>query len=537
MTSTPDSTAAPDDRPVAGPTTHGDVSSTAESGLFVAVSRDRLAATVWVDPVLAPDGVTSDDILKRLKAEGYRSIDHNKVTSLADADGRVRLHRPMVISSGSAPIDWQPERLEVIAAKPPSDNGPADQASPDTRPTSPQADRAQPIHVSKGDVLAQVVAAVPGRDGLDVFGKAVRCRKLTPTWRLGPHVTLRQTPAAGAADQTAGVVIATAEGRLSFEDGLLAVFPMRHIDHTVGFSTGNVDFDGDVRIDGGVEDGFEVKAGADLFIAGAVGKAELQSGGSITINGDIDGKGDAAIHAAKSVSAWSLRDTRIRCGANLTLTGSLTGGRAVVGGAASIGGVVSGVHMTVTGGLTCGELGSPTFTRTLIEIGIDESMRAVAKAKLPEIEAKLNHARQVHSTVSSLLQRDRALTRAQKERATELLYESAETQEDMNRLMNALRKAYSAVLARSSTQLIIEAHLHPGVILRFPGMETTIQATFRGPVRISPDRSAGGTRIVLTDLNTKAATVIAARAVADPMLAALNKAMTAVDEAAQQAAA
>jgi hypothetical protein len=134
--------------------------------------------------------------------------------------------------------------------------------------------------------------------------------------------------------------------------------------------------------------------------------------------------------------------------------------------------------------------------RTLIEAGIDETVRAAAKVKVPEIEALRAKAGRIRATVQPLMQNHKRLTPQQKERATELLFEADECQSQADALLGELRKIADAAAAKTSLQVVVQETVYPGVTIRFPGVSTSIADMLRGPLCITTRRLHNEMRII-----------------------------------------
>lgn len=129
------------------------------------------------------------------------------------------------------------------------------------------------INVEKGQVLAQKIPATAGVPGSDVCGNAVPSRP-------GKDVLLHPGANVQLVDGTK--LVAATGGNLMLVGGKMTVAPILQIKKDVDLSTGNIDFAGDVVIQGSVQEGFSVKAGGNVDIAGMVSGGNVQ-GLNVTI--------------------------------------------------------------------------------------------------------------------------------------------------------------------------------------------------------------------------------------------------------------
>ncbi len=134
-------------------------------------------------------------------------------------------------------------------------------------------------------------------------------------------------------------------GRVDEINGHLIVSNVYHIAGDVDLSVGNIDFDGDVVVDGNVISGFTIKASGSIEVKGIVEGSALEAGGDIFIRGGIQGGGKgmlqaqegiyvrfaeyATLQAGTVVSAESLLHSNVSCLGSVEVVdgrGSIIGG-------------------------------------------------------------------------------------------------------------------------------------------------------------------------------------------------------------------
>ena len=161
-------------------------------------------------------------------------------------------------------------------------------------------------HVKKGDVLLIKHPAIPGDMGMDIFGGPIL-----------PDVTQDIQVRAGintTLDADGSRLLATADGYLYYSDGAACVGETFVVKGNVNFRTGNIQYHGNVCIEGDVADGFRVEADGDILVEGSVEAAEIISnGGSVHIRQGIFGHGKGRIRAKVSIHIQSARDTHLEC--------------------------------------------------------------------------------------------------------------------------------------------------------------------------------------------------------------------------------
>ena len=130
----------------------------------------------------------------------------------------------------------------------------------------------------------------------------------------------------------------------------------------VDYSTGNIDFDGYVTINGTVADGFTVIATQDIVIKGDMGVGAVtlieSTKGNIFIKGGINGKNQAVIKAARNVYIKYCKEAIITASFSIHIglyvyDSELTAGKVEMPDPRSklVGGKVTAKHQVVTGNI------------------------------------------------------------------------------------------------------------------------------------------------------------------------------------------
>lgn len=130
--------------------------------------------------------------------------------------------------------------------------------------------------IEAGQVLAEIIPEEQGKDGKTIKGDVIK-RK-----------TFKNKPIkAGEGCMIEGNnVIATRSGRPSSKNGVLSVNNVFNI-KDVDMKCGNINFVGDVEINGSVNEGMTVKAGNSIIIKKDVDNAYVTAEGEINISGNI----------------------------------------------------------------------------------------------------------------------------------------------------------------------------------------------------------------------------------------------------------
>lgn len=266
------------------------------------VSSDGMEAMVWAAPARGEREVPAEEILKALA--------ENRIVFGVDEEGIREACRSggfaegAVCARGLRPADEERGRLEFLFEREKSMK-PAEREDG----TVDYRDLGIVQNVKKGEALCRLIPPKPGRDGRDVFGRAVPFRRgALPPLPQGRNTEL----SADGRTLTAAI-----DGCVEYKNALVCVNDVFLVRGDVGSASGNIDAVGTVVVRGDVRDGFSIRAVGDINVRGMVEGARLEAGGSIAITLGMNGMHRGSLKAGGSVSAKYLENTAIECGGDV----------------------------------------------------------------------------------------------------------------------------------------------------------------------------------------------------------------------------
>jgi hypothetical protein len=297
-------------------------------------------------------------------------------------------------------------------------------------------------------------------------------------------------------DHDGVTIFATVHGQIRLTPAGISVEEGLEVRGDVDFSTGNIQFGGDLHIRGSVRDGFVIRAAGAVLVEGVIEGAAVHAGTQITARGGINGGQKAHIVSDGTIAARVIDHATVEAQGDITVDREITHSHITCAGHLVMphGTLVAG-EVAARAGVTCYDLGSPLGVPVMVEVGMDRGLLRLALEKVPQAETHLARARKVRDVLKPLLA-TRRLTASQKEKATELLFEADELEGQARVAIEELRLAFAAWQARPATELTVGHLLHTGAVIRFPGVQTHIQSDLHGPLRITLDHTAGFAQIV-----------------------------------------
>lgn len=156
-------------------------------------------------------------------------------------------------------------------------------------------------NADQGDVICQIVEPTQGVPGTNIYGRELTAKDgKNATVPKGRNTELSE-------DGTA--LIASKPGHVEFDGRNFQVKPVMDIGKNVDYSTGNINFLGDIHIHGDVCSGFVVRAMGNVTVDGVVEASTIEAGGDLVVVKGVKGNGQAVIKACGSIYAKYLESS------------------------------------------------------------------------------------------------------------------------------------------------------------------------------------------------------------------------------------
>ena len=213
-----------------------------------------------------------------------------------------------------------------------------------------------------GDLLARRIPSVSPQDGYDVYGQVIPADPIPPTTPI--------TAGEGVLEIEGGLEAAV-DGNVRLVDGVVFIEPSVTVDN-VDYSTGNIDFDGSVSIEGTVADGFAVKASGDIQVGKTVGRARLETGRNLVLQAGIVGDGEGTCIVKENLFAKFLESAVVKVNGDLFVSEAILHSNIEVDGSLFLTegrGEMTGGVAAVGGNMECKRIGSLYAGSTKLYIG------------------------------------------------------------------------------------------------------------------------------------------------------------------------
>ncbi|MFW5991822.1 MAG: DUF342 domain-containing protein [Halanaerobiaceae bacterium] len=236
-------------------------------------------------------------------------------------------------------------------------------------------------NVQPGDVLVTKEDPEPGLPGKGVTGeelpppdpqnKNLPCGKNT-------EIKDEKTLVAGIAGQ----VVVDERNRVQ-------VLPVHKINGDVDLGTGNIDFVGNVIVQGNVTEGFKIRADGNVEIRGHVSVADIEAGGDVVIKQGFIGKNKCEIKARGNVQVKFVENGIIKAEKSIEVVDAVMHSKLTAGDSIT----VTGKKGLLVGGVTRARsnieanlIGSSLATITKLEVGLDPELKSRTNTLEEEIK-------------------------------------------------------------------------------------------------------------------------------------------------------
>ncbi|MEW6751209.1 MAG: FapA family protein [Candidatus Latescibacterota bacterium] len=320
---------------------------------------------------------------------------------------------------------------------------------------------------------------LPARDGQD---RSVTVGDNVQSERKGNLETLR----------------AAAEGAMRTAGDTVFVVRVLTVRSSVNFDTGNLDFQGQIRIAGSVARGFSVRAEDAVVIGGSVEPGgSVQARGDVQVSGGIVG-GRTRLSAGGSVWAGHVEEAAVTAGGDIVVRQQATRARLVAGGGIYVGNGSSEEGGNLTGGEAWGRRGIRVYmagTRAGESTLLAAGLLPQQGERLDKINESLNtaygqlvrHLERFGMTRLDMAQVQNVIAAATGPRRR-LLVNTAQRLAELVRLYRTLADRHKQLLSQidvHAQEAVVEilGHLHSGVTVRVGQPLVRVDATRPGPLR------------------------------------------------------
>lgn len=313
-------------------------------------------------------------------------------------------------------------------------------------------------HCKAGDMLARLIPAVQGQPGRNVKGEYIRPREVKMAMlKHGNNITMSE-------DKT--VLTSNVDGHVNLVEGKVFVsniFQVENVDNSVG----DIDYDGNVNVNGNVRENFTIKAHGNIVVKGIVEGATLEADGDIIIARGMHGMHKGVLKAGGNIICKFLENatasakgyvetelilhSEVVAGTDIKVTGSK--------------GLIAGGRCCATTSIEVKNLGSEMGADTTVEVGMDSGVKmkiSSLQKEIVEINKTLASVKPVLEGATAKLKSGIKLPMDQLLQIQKLAQLNKEKSERLQACMEELNQYQDMTESETKGQIIVTGNVFPG---------------------------------------------------------------------------
>ena len=356
------------------------------------VSQDKMYVVVrFFSPSLRGERMTADEFMRDL---AFKGITYGINKELIQAFFKTPIYcTDIVVAKGLAPRHGTDARIEYYF-----------ETDIKARPTLNEDGSVDFFHLNainhcnKGDVLARLFPEDPGEYGRNVMDEKIKPRDVRKrVLRYGRNIALSE-------DRL--VLPAETDGHVTLVDDKVFVsnvFEVENVDN----STGNIEYDGSVKVNGNVCTNFSIKAKGNIEVSGVVEGAVLEAEGNIIITRGMNGMAKGVLKAGGNVISKFIESSKVTAGGYVS-TESILHSEVSAGTEITVSGkrgFVTGGRVTAANLISVKTLGSSMGADTIVEVGMDPAKKERMQELQKRIAENNKELEQVHPVLTALTQK------------------------------------------------------------------------------------------------------------------------------------
>ncbi|MEM6551331.1 MAG: FapA family protein [Planctomycetota bacterium] len=443
---------------------------TAEAFQLV-IAPDKRRATLTVAPGTPANTPMLAAVVHRVQELGLVNDEHLQrqaatlLTRASTSDTPVEGTVAEVVD----PIDGEPGRVEwqVQAAATEKACEDADQSS--------HYDRSKFVTVTAGQTLGKLYPPTDGSPGVDLFGEPVPAK---PGKACPCEIDTNSIAVSPSGEMTSRI-----DGILSQKTTSAKVSRVLEVSEDVDFSTGNLDFDGDINIRGGVKDCFVIRSGQSVAVQGLVEAATIHARENLEAAGGVAGRERAELLVGGDLKARYLDNVQAEIGGTLILDKEAINSTIVTHG-------LEGPRASLIGGRT-----------TLVGPGEIETLGSEAGVSTEIVLASVPRLDGYHEQLKKLVDELRREQRRLEKRINELEHKPSMPADEADELRDGRKRVEELAGAMAGAEPKVEelakeiaeqktldlrvlGIVHPGTRLIFGQAAYAFAKSFQGPLRV-----------------------------------------------------
>lgn len=330
-------------------------------------------------------------------------------------------------------------------------------------------------HCKAGEVLARIIPEDPGEYGMNIMGGRIKPRDVKKTFlRYGKNIELSE-------DRL--TITSKVDGHVALvEDSVFVsdVYEVENVDN----STGNIDFEGSVQINGNVASNFEVKAKGNVVINGVVEGAHIEAGGNIIIARGMNGMSKGTLRAGGNIVAKFMENVTAQAQGYINTESILhsnvsSGAEIIVSGRR---GFITGGHVQADNKIDVKNLGAVMGASTIVEVGVNPEVKAQYMQLQKEVVEIVRTIKSAQPVLANFAEKRAKGVRFSEEQikyardAAQILETKKAELEQKNRAMQRLQQRLDP---QKKAEVLVRGEVYPGTTIIIGDVSMVVQSSYK----------------------------------------------------------
>lgn len=329
-------------------------------------------------------------------------------------------------------------------------------------------------HCTQGQVLAEIIPAERGEDGIDVFGTVTAAREVkTAKFDHGKNLQISEDGLK---------LISMVDGHATLVNGAVFVADVYQVEN-VNTATGNIEYHGNVEVKGNVCENFSIKTDGNVFVNGVVEGAVIEAGGNIIIARGMHGQNKGRLKAGGNIIAKFISAAEVSADgfveAEQILNATVTAGTEVHAEAGK--GLINGGRTVAKKAVNVKNAGSPMGSSTIIEVGADPSLKKRQVLLQKNVAERSKTVNQLKLGVSATVKKVQSGAKLTVEQVKNLKAMQQALEEEQTQLRNELQEMQTldeALKFDDSAHIDVRGTMFQGVNITISGVNMAIKKEY-----------------------------------------------------------
>jgi len=326
----------------------------------------------------------------------------------------------------------------------------------------------------KGDVLARIIPEQPGTNGHDIYGREIKAKAPQPAvLRFERNIVL-------SADKKS--IIAGVNGHVSLVEDRVFLSDIYEVQN-VDVSTGNISYEGSVRVNGDVAENYEIKAGGDVLVNGRVEGAKIVAKGNIIVAKGVNGMGKGLLQAGGDVAAKFLENANVVAKGYVQAEAILhsmvmSGSEVTVEGRK---GLIVGGNVQAVKKITAKNVGASMGSNTVLQVGVDPQARGrydELRKAIEDAEKTVKNAETILFNFREKLKKGITFNEGQLQYVNSLSGMAEGKKAELAELNTRLEELEEEMKFRENAEVIVNDAIYPGTTIMIGDISRTFQGSY-----------------------------------------------------------